>query len=93
MTPREVLTEIEGLGYRLALRPGGLRLTGATQPPPTVLAKIREHRGALMEVLESWDRAQAAHNMSLGTDRVTTFPAHLLEWVHPSIRGLLALTN
>jgi hypothetical protein len=53
VTPREVLVEIEGLGFRLALRLGGLRLTGGAQPPPEVLALIREHRGALLAFLQA----------------------------------------
>ena len=86
MTPRGVLAEIEGSGFCLALRPGGLRLTGKAEPPPIVLALIREHRGALLAFLEAEARAQAAHDASLAAGRLTTFPAHLLDLVHPSIR-------
>ena len=89
MTPREVLAEVEGSGFRLALRPGGLRLTGMAEPPPIVQALIREHRGALLAFLEADARAQAAHDASLAAGRLTTFPAHLLGLVHPSIRHLV----
>ena len=51
MTPPEVLEQIEGLGYRLGLRPGGLRLAGGTEPPPKVLALIQTHRAGLLALL------------------------------------------
>lgn len=88
MTPREVLAEIEGLGLRLTLRPGGLRLTSGAQPPPELLAMIREHRGALMALLEAEVLVQAAHEASLAAGRMTTFPPHLLDLIHPSIRQM-----
>lgn len=86
MTPREVLAEVEGLGYRLTLRPGGIRLTGKSKPPPKVLASIREHRDALIKFLESEASAQQAHELSLAAGRLTTLPAHLLDFIHPAIR-------
>lgn len=92
MTPREVLAEVEGLGFRLALRPGGLRITGGEQPPLEVLALIREHRGALLAFLEAEARVQAAHDASLAAGRLTPFPAHLAGLVHRSIRHLLTTT-
>ncbi len=51
MTPPEVLAKLNGLGYRLGLRPGGLRLTGQGEPPPEVLALVREHRAGLLALL------------------------------------------
>ncbi len=91
MTPREALAQVEGLGCRLSLRPGGLCLTGRGEPPPEVLALIREHRRGLVELLEEETRAWAAHEASLVAGRVTTFPPHLLDLIHPSLRGRLAV--
>lgn len=88
MTPREVLAEVEGLGYRLTLRPGGLRITGSTEPPPEVKALILEYREELMDYMEAEARAWEAHQASLAAGRVTHFPAHLLAYVHSSIRHL-----
>ena len=93
MTPLEVMAELAGLGYRLHLRPGGVRLAGTGTPPPGLVARIREHRDALVGLLEDEDRARAAHETSLAAGRVTTFPAHLLDLVHPSLRVLLASEN
>lgn len=90
MTPREALAEVEGLGYRLGLRPGGLRLSGEGEPSPEVLGLIREHRDGLLSLLEEDAQRCAAHDASLAAGRVTPFPAHLLEFVHPSIRHLVA---
>ena len=45
--PNEARAEGEGLGYRLGLRLGGLRLAGEGEPPSEVLALIREHRDGL----------------------------------------------
>lgn len=86
MTPRGALAEVEGVGYHLTLRPGGLRLTGPSEPPPGVVALIREHRGELMDFLEAEARAWEAHEASLAAGRVTHFPAHLQAYLHPSIR-------
>lgn len=89
MTPQHVLVEVEGLGYRLALRPGGLRLTGESEPPPEVLGLIREHRDALLALLEDDARRWAAHEASLAAGRIVPFQAHLVPLVHPSIRHLV----
>jgi hypothetical protein len=51
VTPPEVLAQVEGLGYRLGLRPGGLRLSGGTEPPPEVLGLIQGHRAGLLGLL------------------------------------------
>jgi hypothetical protein len=51
MTPPEVLAQVEGLGYRLGLRPGGLRLSGGTEPAPEVLGLIQGHRAGLLALL------------------------------------------
>jgi hypothetical protein len=51
VTPPEVLAELNGLGYRLGLRPGGLRLTGKVAPTPEVLGLVRDHRAELMALL------------------------------------------
>ena len=51
MTPPEVLEQVEGLGYRLGLRPGGLRLAGGTEPTPEVLGLILGHRDGLLGLL------------------------------------------
>jgi hypothetical protein len=51
VTPPEVLAQVEGFGYRLGLRPGGLRLSGGTEPPPEVLALIQAHRDGLLALL------------------------------------------
>lgn len=51
MTPPEVLEQVEGLGYRLGLRPGGLRLSGDTEPMPEVLGLIQGHRDGLLGLL------------------------------------------
>lgn len=91
MTPREALAEVQGTGYRLALRPGGLRLTGEGEPPPGVLALIREHRDGLLSLLETEARADAAHEASLAAGRLVPFPAYLVPLVHPSIRHLVAV--
>lgn len=87
MTPRDVLGRAEGLGFHLSLRPGGLRLTGATEPPPDLLGLIAEHRPALLALLallEEHAEARAAHDASLAADRVTTFPDYLAALVHPA---------
>lgn len=89
MTPREALAEVEGLGYRLGLRPGGLRLAGSGEPPPEVLALIQEHRDGLLSLLEAEARADAAHDASLAAGRLVPFPASLVPLVHPSIRHLV----
>ena len=93
MTAKDVFTQIQARGYRLTLRPGGMRLTGTAQPPDEVRLLIAEHRGALMAFLEADARAWSAHEASLAAGRVTNFPAHLLGLVHPSIRVLLASEN
>ena len=84
MTPREVLGQVEGLGFRLSLRPGGLWLTGAGEPAPELLGLIAEHRPALIALLEADDEACAAHDASLAAVRVTTFPGYLAALVHPA---------
>jgi hypothetical protein len=89
VTAREALAEVEGLGYRLSLRPGGLRLTGEGEPPPELLALIQEHRDALLSFLEEEARRWKAHEESLATGRIVPFPAHLAPLVHPSIRHLV----
>ena len=54
MTPPELLALVEGLGYRLSLRPGGLRLSGGLgEPAPAVLAMIQEHRAGVLALLVS----------------------------------------
>ena len=85
MTPPEVLSRAEGLGFHLSLRPGGLRLTGATEPPADLLALIAEHRDALLALLEEHAEARAAHDASLAADRVTTFPDYLAHLVDPAL--------
>ena len=90
MTPQEAFAEVEGLGYRLALRPGGLRLTGDTEPSPEVLALIAGHRDALIAQLEDDTRRWKAHEESLAAGRIVPFQVHLLPYVHPSIRHLVA---
>jgi len=89
VTPREALREAEGLGYRLALRPGGLRLTGEGEPSPEVLGLIREHRDALLTLLEDDARRWAAHESSIAAGRIVPFRPHLVPLVHPSIRHLV----
>lgn len=88
MTPPEVLGRVEGLGYRLGLRPGGLRLKGEGEPPPEVLAMIREHRDGLLALMEATEKAWEAHEAGLEAGRVTPFPDRLRGYVHPSIRDL-----
>ena len=85
MTPRDVLGRAEGLGFHLSLRPGGLRLTGATEPPPDLLALIAEHRDALLALLEEHAEARAIHEASLAADRVTPFPDYLAHLVDPTL--------
>lgn len=51
MTPPEVLEQVERLGYRLGLRPGGLRLSGGTEPSPEVIGLIQAHRDGLLGLL------------------------------------------
>lgn len=85
MTPREVLSHAEGLGFRLSLRPGGLRLSGGTEPPPELLGLIAEHRPALLALLEDDAEAWAAHDASLAEFRVITFPGYLAHLVHPAL--------
>jgi hypothetical protein len=41
----------ECLGYRLVLRPGGLRIEGKCEAPRDVLALVREHRDAIVALL------------------------------------------
>lgn len=88
MTPRALLAEVEGMGYRLTLRPGGLRLKGKGEPPPGVVALIQEHRESLLDLLEAEAAGQAAHEASLAAGRITPFPAHLRRYVHPSIKPM-----
>jgi hypothetical protein len=90
VTAREALAEVEALGFHLALRPGGLRLKGKGEPPPELLGMIRDHRDGLLALLEEDARLWAAHEASLAAGRVVPFPAHLLGYVHPSIRHLVA---
>ena len=45
------MEQVEGLGYRLGLRPGGLRLTGGTEPTPEVIGLIQGHRDRLLALL------------------------------------------
>ena len=87
MTPQEVLEELGGMGYRLYLRPGGVRLAGEGIPPPKLLDLIREHRDGLMDLLEAEAQVWEAHQASKTAGRVTTLPAHVLGLVHPSLRG------
>jgi hypothetical protein len=86
----EVLTLIQARGYRLSLRPGGIRLTGAAQPPDEVRLLIADNRGALLAFLKAEAGAWERHEASLAAGRVTAFPAHLLDLVHSSLRALLA---
>ena len=85
MTPRELLGHAGGMGFHLSLRPGGLRLTGATEPPPDLLGLIAEHRPALLALLEADAEAWVAHDASLAADRVTTFPDYLAHLVDPAL--------
>jgi len=91
VTPREVLAEMECLGYRLSLRPGGLRLSGKGEPLPDLLALIAEHREALLSFLKDEARRWRAHEESLAAGRIVPFQAHLLPYVHPSIRHLVGV--
>jgi len=84
VTPRDVLGRAEGMGFHLSLRPGGLRLTGATEPPPDLLGLIAEHRPALLALLEDDASRCAVHDASLAAVRVTTFPGYLAALVHPA---------
>lgn len=87
MSPRELLAKIECSGCRLSLRLGGLNIQGkGEQTPPEVKALILEHREELIDYLEAEARAMAAHEASLAAGRVTSFPAYLRAFVHPSIR-------
>lgn len=90
MTPREVLVELFRQGYCLSLRPGGLRLACDGEAPPEVLGLIREHRAGLIALLEDDARRCSAMEGSIAAGRITPFPPHLLELVHPSIRHLVA---
>lgn len=89
MTAEDVLTQVRARGYRLTLRPGGLRLTSSSQPTDDVRLLIADHRAPLMALLEAEDRAWSLHEASLAAGRVTTFPVHLMGLVHPSLRVLL----
>lgn len=93
MTPREALAEVSGLGYRLSLRPGGLRLTGEGEPPPELLGLIQEQREGLLALLEEDARRWAAHEASMAAGRLVPFPAHAVPLVHPSIRHLTEATQ
>lgn len=59
MTPQDALAELTGLGYRLGLRPGGLRLTGNQTPCTVVLDLVREHRDGLILLLQERFKAQS----------------------------------
>ena len=83
MTPREVLSEMKGLGYRLTLRPGGLRLEGGGQPVSEVVALLTGHREALIALLDADARAWALHKAGLAAGRLTPFPQHLHHLVSP----------
>ncbi|WP_005035533.1 hypothetical protein [Holophaga foetida] len=84
--PQELLAKIEGLGYCLTLRFGGLRRTGeGEEPMPEVLILIGEHREALKSILEAEAKAWAASEASVAAGRMTIFPCNLLHFVHPSI--------
>jgi hypothetical protein len=85
VTPREALAEVEGLGFHLSLRPGGLRLTGACEAPPELLSLVREHRPGLLSLLETEEQAWDAHQASLVAGRITAFPAYLAELVDPTL--------
>lgn len=86
MTPGALLAEVEGLGYRLTLRSGGLHLKGKAEPPPELLSLILEQRESLIDLLRAEADSWAAHEASLAAGRVTKFPAHLLGYLPPSIR-------
>lgn len=88
MTPCEVLATVRGLGYRLGLRPGGLRLTGTGEPSPEVLGLIREHREDLLAFLEVDEKAWAAFEASCKAGRTVPFSRRLLSFVHPSLRAI-----
>jgi hypothetical protein len=90
MTPRELLAEIGGLGYRLSLHGGCLRLSGKGEPASEVLSLIRENRESLLFLLKVEARAWADHEASLAAGRVTPVPAHLLQLVHPSLRPIVS---
>jgi hypothetical protein len=85
VTPPELRRHLEGLGFNLSLRPGGLRLSGAAAPPTDLLGLIADHRVALLALLEAEALIFAAHDASLAADRVTVFPEHLARLVHPSL--------
>ena len=84
--PREVLAKIEGLGCRLGLRPGGLRLAGEGELPPGILALIQEHRDGLLALLEEDARLCATHEASLTAGRILLFPPQLVEFLNPLLR-------
>jgi len=85
VTPLEVLGKVSDQGYHLALRPGGLRLTGCGEPLPDLLALIAAHRPGLLALLESETPARAAHEASLLAGRITTFPESLAHYLHPAL--------
>ena len=85
MRPRDLLVEIKALGYRLDLRPGGLRLQGPSQPQASLLNLIQENREGLLSFLEGDARAVASHMASLIAGRVTTFPEYLMHLVPPPV--------
>jgi len=83
VTAQEVLAQIQGQGYRLTLRPGGLRLTGIAQPTDEVRLLVAAHRAALMAFLEADAKAWSLHEASLEAGRLTPFPDHLHHLVDP----------
>ena len=52
-TSGAAMASLRARGYRLSLRPGGLRLAGGLGTPPHVLALVRQHREGLISILEA----------------------------------------
>jgi hypothetical protein len=52
MSAIAVIKQVEKAGIRLVLNGDNLRLKGAAEPPPKLLARIREHKLSIVAILE-----------------------------------------
>lgn len=77
MTPEAVLAHLRARGFHLGLRAGRLHLSrthSGSEPKPEDWELIHEHRAALIDYLEEFEAAYAAHQASLEAGRITSVP-------------------
>ena len=67
------------MGYRLALSPDGLSLSGPGEPSKQVLEVIRQHKEEVVAWLESEAAAWTTHEASIAAGRVTKLSPRVVD--------------